>query len=127
MKISSATANPNTSPREVAQGCFTTNLAVPGLGSVVGGRKIGYLQMAIYFSGLAVSLIFGIRFIFWSLAHWTEVHNPNIEDPLAPLRAIWHEVRLPFLGIILCGIALLWALSTSHSLLADAKRKEGAH
>ena len=126
MKISSAPANREVPAREVARGCFTTNLAIPGLGSVIGGRKIGYLQMAVCFSGQAITLIFGIRFIFWSLAHWTEVHHPNEDDPLAPLRLIWHELRLPLLGIALYAIAFFWALLTSYLLLNAAKRKEGA-
>jgi hypothetical protein len=73
MKIFSTPANIEASAGEIARGCFTTNLAIPGLGSIVGGRKIGYLQMTICFAGQAISLIFGVRFIYWSLAHWSEI------------------------------------------------------
>ena len=126
MKIFSARAKNNTSARETARGCFTTNLVIPGLGSLAAGRKIGYPQLILCYVGQGVTLVFGVRFIYWALAHWSEIFRPNAEDPLAGLRAIWPHVRLPLLGIVLFAIAWLWALATSRLLLDEAKRKDGA-
>lgn len=124
MKIFSAHANSESSSREIARGYFTTNLVVPGLGSLAGGRKIGYLQLVLCYAGQGVTLVFGIRLILWSLAHWSEIYGPNAADPLAGLREIWPHFRLPLLGIILFGVAWFWALVTSYHLLNDAKRKD---
>jgi hypothetical protein len=125
MKTFSARANSKSSAREIARGCFSTNLAIPGLGSVVGGRKIGYLQMVICFTGQSITLIFGGRFIYWALAHWSEIYHPNIADPLSGLREIWPRFRMPLLGIFLFAVAWLWALRTSYLLLGEAKMKDG--
>ena len=61
MKTFSDQKNHEVSSRQSAQGCFATNLAMPGLGSLVGGRKVGLLQLALCLSGLAVSLGFGVK------------------------------------------------------------------
>jgi hypothetical protein len=123
MKIFSAHAKSESSSREIARGCFTTNLVIPGLGSLTGGRKIGYLQLVLCYAGQGVTLVFGIRLILWFLAHWSEIYRPNAEDPLASLREIWPHFRLPLLGIVLFAVAWFWALLTSCQLLKEAKRK----
>jgi hypothetical protein len=123
MKISSARASSESSARETARGCFTTNLVIPGLGSLVGGRKIGYLQLVLCYLGQGITLVFGIHLIYWSLANWSKIYHPNAEDPLANLREIWLQLRLPLLGILLFAIAWIWALLTSCRLLDDAKKK----
>jgi hypothetical protein len=126
MKIFSARANHESSARETARGCFTTNLVIPGLGSLVGGRKIGYLQLVLCYLGEGITLVFGVRLIYWTLAHWSNIYHPNAEDPLAALRELWPQLRLPLLGIVLFVIAWLWALLTSYLLLDEAKRKDGS-
>jgi hypothetical protein len=104
---------------------MATNLAVPGLGSLVGGRKVGVLQMALYLSGFAITMVFGIQFVYWSLAHWSEYHGPNA-DPIKALVDMWQHVRWPFLGTAMCGLAWFWAYLTSRSLLAETKAKNAA-
>lgn len=126
MKIFSAPANRESSAREIARGCFTTNLVIPGLGSLTGGRKVGYLQLVLCYAGQGVTLVFGLRLIFWALAHWSEIYRPNAQDPLAGLREIWPHFRLPLLGMVLFAGAWLWALQTSYAMLAEAKRKSGS-
>jgi len=100
---------------------------IPGLGSVIGGRRVGYLQMLVCFSGQVISLIFGVRFIFWTLANWKKVYNPNADDPLAAFRDMWPHMRWPLLGILLFGVAWLWALFTSYRLLDEAKTSGGGN
>ena len=126
MKIFLDGKNDPATVRQAAQGCAATNLVMPGLGSLLGGRKIGYLQLACALTGFALTLIFGTRFIFWALAHWSEYHGANAPaDPLQPLRDLWREARWPLLGMALFFFAMLWALATSRSLLAEAKRNGG--
>jgi hypothetical protein len=124
MKTFSAPKNPDLSAREAAQGYLTANLAVPGLGSVIAGRKVGFVQMTIYFSGFALTSFFGLRFVLWALLHWSafygEFNNPDT-DFLSALTDLWQRTRWAFLGIILFAISWLWALATSRRLLAEAK------
>ena len=108
--------------RQTAQGCFASNLVMPGLGSLAGGRKVGLPQLALCLLGFAITLGFGVRFIFWSLAHWSEFYGSTLPaDPLAPLRDLWQQARWPLLGIFLFIVAWFWALLTSRSLLAKTK------
>ncbi|MGA2854265.1 MAG: hypothetical protein ABSE90_09080, partial [Verrucomicrobiota bacterium] len=117
-----AHASHETSARESALGCFAANLAVPGLGSLAVGRKIGYVQLTLCLGGLMVSLIFGVRFIYWMLAHWSEFHNsdPNA-DPFAALRDLWRQARWTLLGFFLFAVAWFWALFTSLVVIEKAK------
>jgi hypothetical protein len=106
---------------------MATNLAVPGLGSLVGKRKVGVLQIALYLAGFVITIIFGLRFVYWSLAHWSEYHGPNADaDPIKTLSDLWQHARWPFLGIAMCFSSWLWALVTSRSLLAEIKTKSAA-
>jgi len=120
MKIFSAPANPEASAQEIARGCFTANLAIPGMGSLVGRRKVGYAQLTLCFTGFGLTLVTGIRCIYWVLAHWDELHDPNLTDPLAALREVFSQMRWPLLGIVLFISAWFWALLTSYGLLRAA-------
>jgi hypothetical protein len=118
-------SGPKNHDATTAQGCFATNLVMPGLGSLAGGRKtVGIAQLALCGAGFTLTLATGIKFIFWALAHWSEFHDPNpAADPMQPLRDLWQHARWPVLGMLLFGLAWFWALFTSRSLLAEAKLK----
>jgi hypothetical protein len=124
MKTFSARADLETSARQTAWGCFTTNLVMPGAGSLAGGRKIGAVQLVLCLAGLAVTMLCGVHFIFWTFAHWSELHNPSPDaDPLAALSGLWREVRWPLLGFALFALAWFWALFTSLALLSQTKKE----
>ncbi len=128
MKIFSGQKNPNLTPREIAQGCLTANLAIPGLGSVIAGRKVGLVQLAIYFLGFALTLIFGVSFVLWALSHWSQFYgefNRPDSDPSVALADLWHRTRWALLGIVLFAVSWLWALWTSRDLLAETRAKTG--
>ena len=121
MKICSGPGGPETAGRQNARGCLATNLVMPGLGSLAGGRKIGLLQLTLCLAGFALTLVFGLRFVYWSLAHWSEYHGAAANsDPLKTLRDLWRHARWPLLGIALFCLSWLWALLTSWSLLAHS-------
>jgi hypothetical protein len=124
MKIFSGKKNPDQTSLENARGCFASNLAMPGLGSLAGGRKIGFLQLGLSLASFGITLGFGFRFIYWALAHWAEFYQPTPDaDPFQPLRDLWHQARWPLLGIALFAVAWGWTLLTSWALLAEAKKK----
>jgi len=120
MKISLALGPRRPLSRQTAWGCLTANLAIPGVGSLMGGRIAGYPQAALGFGGLAMSLVFGLRFVYWSLVHWQELHGGEA-DPLEILSSLWFAGRWPLLGMATFGAGWLWALATSLNLLRGAQ------
>jgi hypothetical protein len=110
----------------MAKGCLASNLAVPGVGSLAGGHKVGLFQLGLCLAGFGLTLGSGLRFIFWTLAHWEEYYGPNPpSDPMKPLFDLWVHARWPLLGMALFACAWLWALSTSLAMLAETKKQEG--
>ncbi len=125
MKIFSAAAKRPPLSRQTAWGYFTTNLALPGFGSIMAGRRSGYPQAALMLAGLVATLVFGLRFMHWALVNWNQLHAPEA-DPLETLAAMWRAVRWPLLGLGIFFAAWLWALATSCALLRAAKAAEEA-
>lgn len=116
MKISLALGQRGPVSRQTAWGCFTANLTLPGIGSLMAGRKIGYAQAALGFGGLAVSLLFGLPFIYWCLANWSRLYGDQA-DPVATMTELGSHVLWPAAGIALFGAGWLWALATSYMIL----------
>jgi hypothetical protein len=113
--------------RQTAWGCLTTNLALPGLGSLVAGRISGYSQAALALGGMGLTMAFGVRFMLWFAANWARLHDPEA-DPVAALLEMWVAggLRWALLGIALFALGWLWALATSLGLLRAAKREEAS-
>jgi len=109
--------------RETAWACLTTNLAMPGAGSLAAGRLSGYAQIALALGGMAISLLFGVRFIWWFLSNWSQLQNPDA-DPVATLGEIWRALKWPLLGLGLFVLSWLWALVTSLGILREARANE---
>ena len=123
MKISLAPGPRRALSPQTAWGCLTTNLAVPGFGSLLAGRAIGYLQAVLGLLGLALTLGFGIRFFWWFFRNWSRIQDPAA-DPVAVLGELWQAVRWPLLGIGLFAVSWLWALGTSWTIVREARRAQ---
>ena len=121
MKFSIALGARHPISRSIAWGCLTSNLALPGSGSLFAGRKSGYAQLAVGVTGLLVSTICGMQFILWQLANWSRFHGPGVEPDLLEM---WLHLRWALAGFGIFFIALIWALMTSFSIL-EAARKTG--
>lgn len=109
-----------------AWGCLTTNLAVPGAGSLLGGRLSGVPQLIICLAGMGLTLVCGVQFVIWGLTHYAELRNPYA-DPLENLLAMWREVRFALLGLALFGLAWIWALGTSWGIVRDSRKASGGN
>lgn len=107
--------------RDNAWACCSTNLVLPGFGSLMAGRQTGYLQAALCVAGFFLTTVFGIKFVIWSVQHWSEIHDPE-GDPGETLTALWHACRWALLGIFLFGLSWIWALITSWRILRVARR-----
>lgn len=121
MKISLALGRRGPISRQTAWGCLTTNVAMPGLGSLVAGRVSGYFQLLLSVVGLIISMIFTAQAFYWLLTHWAEMHDPNA-DPLSTLAELMHVLRWPVIGFGVFGAGWLWALGSSLDILRAARK-----
>jgi hypothetical protein len=95
--------------KPTAWACAAANAAaLPGLGTLAAGRRIGYAQAALALAGFALSL-FGLAGI---LRDWSNQGGPP--ERITP--SLW----LGLAGIGLYAIAWLWALSSSLRLHRQA-------
>ena len=120
MKISLALGPRGPLSRQTAWGCLTANLALPGIGSLMGGRRSGYGQALLGFGGLGLSILFGIPFIYWGLANWSRLYGDQ-SAPVTSMAELWTHLRWAVLGIALFGAGWLWALATSCLILHQAQ------
>ena len=123
MKISLALGRRQPLSRQTAWGCLTTNLALPGCGSLLAGRRSGYAQLALAMLGLLLITVYGVRFITWGIANWSRLHAPEA-DPTQSLLEIWLHLRALLLGFGIALIAWIWTLITGLSILASAQKPE---
>jgi len=115
MKISSDPAAPPPIDRPTAWACAITNAAtVPGLGTIAGGRKIGYVQAACALLGFGLSLG-GL------VAHLRVWYNTG-DLP----EGFTHGLLVALFGLILFALAWLWALTSSIQLHRHATRSPPA-
>lgn len=111
MKPSSAPAPRASIDKATAWACLVTNAAtIPGLGTIAGGRKIGYAQAAVALLGCGLSLgglLWHLRG-FFAGEGWPEEFSVGL---------------LVGVGGVLCfGAAWIWAFVSSLQLHAEAKR-----
>jgi hypothetical protein len=125
MKVSLALGPRRALSRQTAWGCLTTNIAMPGFGSLVAGRVSGYGQVALALGGMALTVVFGARFIFWYIANWSRFHELEA-DTTAALGEMWQYLKWPFLGFGMFAVGWLWALATSLLIVSSARKAESA-
>jgi hypothetical protein len=125
MKVSLALGPRRTLSRQTAWGCLTTNVGMPGFGSLVAGRVSGYPQAALAIGGMILTMVFGLRFIWWFVANWSRFHGTEA-DPTAALSEMWPFLKGPLLGFAMFATGWLWALATSLRIVASAGKAESA-
>ena len=125
MKITLALGPARPLSRSEARGCLTANLALPGSGSLVAGRAVGYFQMACYLIGFIISLVGAAGFFRWYLANANAMDPSTGADPFGWTLAFWQKLRWPLLGIGICVFALSWAAITSLQIM-KANPKDAA-
>jgi hypothetical protein len=109
--------------RSRAWTCTGINLlAFPGMGTVMAGRRIGYVQAAIMVAGFILVMIVFVAcsvplFHLISDLNWGQRHY---DDQLRALRQSWSWAFI--WGMILCGIAWCWSLVSSVEILRQARQ-----
>jgi hypothetical protein len=99
--------------RSRAWGCVAVNqLAFPGLGTIMAGRKVGYIQATIMVVGFCLFMAFMLVF-FIGFARFM-----SLEFPQEQFHTQWsHRLWLLWSGLGLTAVAWLWALASSLSIL----------
>jgi len=104
-----------------AWGCLTSNLAIPGSGTLAAGRRSGYVQGLLAITGFALTTVFGARFMGWYFANFARLQEEWV-DPFAAAGEVWMAVRWAVLGMALFALGWLWALGSSLCILREARR-----
>jgi hypothetical protein len=125
MKISLALGERRPVSRQTAWGFLTSNIALPGSGSLMAGRKSGYPQLVLGIGGMILSLIFGVRGLLWMLANWSRMHDPAV-DQFEVMGEMWSVLRWAVLGMAIFGLGWLWALATSYGIVQSARNDSPA-
>ena len=81
MKTSSARATPEALTAQTAKGCVATNLALPGFGSLMARRAVGYPQAALTVVGFGLTAWFGVRFGIWYFQNSAALRDAD-SDPV---------------------------------------------
>jgi hypothetical protein len=110
--------------RQTSWACLLSNLFVPGSGTLLAGRAIGYAQLGLTFFSLLFTTVFGIQFIAWFFMNQERLRSAV--DPAATLADTWMAVRWAVAGIGLFGVAWLWALASSVMILHQARTTAAA-
>jgi len=83
--------------------------AFPGLGSIMIGRRVGWIQAALMLAGFVLSMSFGVWYLMCAVQLWQNPAWSEAEFAARYRPALW-SLRW---GLGLCGVAWLWALVTS--------------
>ena len=125
MKLSLALGPRRPLDRATAWGCLTTNVAIPGTGSLVAGRVSGYWQFFITLIGMGMSVYFGFKFIVWYVSDWARIQQIQ-PDSAANFHELWLRLRWFLLGVGVFGAGWLWALCSGLGIVFEAKKQPPA-
>ena len=99
------------------------NVALPGFGSLMAGRAVGYPQAALTVVGFGLTLWFGVRFMIWFFKNVSVIYGSEA-DVVETMINLWLGVRWAFFGFALVGVSWLWALTTNAAILRAARQAE---
>ena len=93
-----------------AWACLMTNLLVlPGLGSLLAGRRAGWPQAALAFVGFALSTVW----LGWFVIAWSRTGSfPLDGGPYLPLG---------LLGVLLFAVSWMWGLVTCLAVVRESR------
>ena len=120
MKISLALGRRQPLSRQTAWGCLTSNLALPGSGSLLAGRVSGYAQMGLGLAGMVMTVVFGLQFVHWYFVNWPRMRDAQ-DDPVGMLAALWFASRWTLLGFAVFAAGWLWGLASGLAIVHEAR------
>lgn len=98
---------------------IVNQLACPGLGTILSGRKVGYAQTTVMVAGFILSMGYMLWYIACLLRRFAHLDWTDAE-----FVALYRPYRWAlFWGLGLCAAAWVWSGLSSLSILREAKRK----
>ncbi len=94
---------------------------MPGSGSLIAGRWIGYFQIVLALLGLGVTLFRTIQVFIWYLQNYRRINESS--DPLAGLFELGHQLVKPAAGFAIFAVAILWGVVTSWSIIRGTVKR----
>ena len=100
---------------------MSNQLVLPGLGSLVAGRKAGYVQVALALTGMVLSSAFAAWFF---TTWWHAPHAPADMDELKQFFAGGMAyTKAGGIGFACFLLGWFWALATSINILRESKAR----
>jgi hypothetical protein len=120
MKISLALQPRRPLSRTEAWACFTANIVLPGSGSLLAGRAVGYFQIIVAAIGLGISAVKTVQAAVWYFQNYQQLNAS--QDPFASMLEMGHALIWPLVGMGIFGVAIAWALVTSCYILFSSPK-----
>lgn len=93
--------------------CLLANvIAVPGLGSIIAGRRIGYVQALLALTGFGLTLSWAM----WAISEWNRTKH-------VPIALEWH-LGVGTVGALLFLAAWIWAFVSGTKVIREATPKK---
>jgi len=108
--------------KKTAYGLLAANLILPGIGSILGGRKSGYFQVLLSLISLGATFYYGLKLGKWFLLHSEQVPDWIYGFPPEIQNQLWKLIVPIIYALILFIISLVWSVLTSISIIRQAKQ-----
>jgi hypothetical protein len=82
------------------------------------------LQLGLSLIGIALTTMFGLKFILWALSNWDRIHQP--QESMDLLIEVWLAVRWALLGMGLFALSWIWGLAAGYSLVRKTPPRAAA-
>jgi hypothetical protein len=111
--------------KKTAYGLLGANLVFPGLGSILGGRKSGYIQLLLSLTSLAATLHYGIKLAKWIFERREQIPDWLYNLPPDVQSQLWNMLLPIIYALSIFSFALIWSLITNISIFKQAKKYSG--
>lgn len=118
MNITTLTSRPGRKPLPPLMLVAINQMAFPGLGSILAGRRTGWPQAALMVVGFCLTMAFLLWYL-WCCARY--LREPDWDAGNWYASYAWLFWALHY-GLGFCGVAWLWAWIDSIAILRAAKR-----
>jgi hypothetical protein len=96
------------------------NVAMPGSGSLMAGRRVGYFQIVLAVIAMAISTVETIRTGLWYIHNYDRLNSSS--DPFGVLIELGKHLIGPVVGLGIFVLAILWAVVTSLLIIKNTPK-----
>jgi len=112
--------NESVNPRRGMTCLLVNQLACPGIGTMMAGRRVtGLVQAIIMVAGFCLTLAYALMYLS---AVYKFVLDARATE--ATWKAMQPSAWLGIVGFVLCSVAWLWALVSSFQIVNESRRRQ---